>query len=195
MRQPSIIQAELLAESPIGFTRNLGSIWAKKLLPAATEASLIEKMGEALHSEIDPRSAYYLLSEWGGMFPTDPYGVDLSGMTADQLQLYYYGRLTSRGGQSIAFFEALAASYGIDISIQESPQTVYGDSVYGGDVYCESPNQFQWLVILPQTSISEATYGSAQYGDPYGTIAQSPLVPIIQALKPAHTQVTFSYTG
>lgn len=193
-RSPQIVQQEMLALSPPGYATDPESIWGRQLLPAATEGALIEQIGEALHAEIDPRSSFYLLQDWQAEFGTDPYEVDTTGMSTAQLQAYLYERLTQKGGQSRAFYIAMAAAFGITITITECRQTKYGAAIYGRDVYCESPNQFQWLVSLPETDVSRPVYGTAQYGDDYGTIIESPVVPLIKALAPAHTQPVFFYT-
>lgn len=194
-RPPLAIQAEMLALSLPGYTRSTDSIWAAQLLPAATEAAHFEATAEAMATEIDPRSAFYMLTDWQKLFGPDPYGIDTIGMSTAQRQAYYYQRLLDRGGQSIAFFVGLGAALGETISITESPQTVYGTAVYGRNVYCESPNQFMWRVNLPPAYMARATYGSARYGDCYGTITPNPVVPLIKALAPAHTLPVFSYAS
>lgn len=194
-RTPPALQAELLILSPPGYTRESDSVWAKQLLPAATEAALFESTAEAMISEIDPRSAFYTLPDWHALFGRDPYGVDTSGMSTAQLQSYYYQRLVDRGGQSVMFFVGLAAAFGVAITITEARQTVYGKAIYGANVYSSSPNQFMWRVNLPPTFSARAGYGTAQYGDDYGTITASPVVPLIKALAPAHTLPIFSYAS
>ncbi len=194
-RSPAIIQAEMQALSPPGYSRSPDAMWGKQLAPAAAEASLIEQMGEVLHREIDPRQSIYLLPEWQAEFGADPYGVDTSSMITPQLQAYLYQRLINRGGQSRAFYIALAASLGVPISITEFIVTRYEAAVYDTADYVEPPAQFQWIVTLPATQITTGVYDDLQYDEASETIAQSPIASILTALAPAHTQVIFSYTG
>ncbi len=129
-RAPAIIQAEMQALSPPGYSRSPDAVWGKQLQPAAAEAALIEQMGDALHGEIDPRQTAYLLPEWEAEFGADPYGVDTSNMITPQLQAYLYQRLTSRGGQSKQFYIDIANAMGVSITISESVVTVYDEAVY-----------------------------------------------------------------
>ncbi len=195
MRSTAAIQSEMLALSPPGYSRSPDSVWAKQLLAAAAEGSLIEQMGDALHGEIDPRQAKYLLAEWEALFGPDPYGVDTGSMNTTQLQAYLYQRLVNRGGQSRAFFIGLAAALGVSISITEFVVTRYDEFVYDEFVYCEDPAQFQWIVTLPKTQIVTEVYDQFVYDEPWQSFTPSPIVPIFTALKPAHTQLVFSYTG
>lgn len=194
-RSPTIIQAEMQALSPPGYSRSPDAVWGKQLGPAAAEASLIEQMGEVLHHEIDPRQSIYLLPEWQAEFGADPYGVDTSAMITPELQAYLYQRLINRGGQSRAFYIALAESLGVSISITEFVVTRYDQAVYDDGAYVEPPAQFQWLVTLPATETTIGVYDALQYDEASETIAQSPIASIISGLAPAHTQVIFSYTG
>ncbi|WP_298283132.1 putative phage tail protein [Acidocella sp.] len=197
MRSPEDVQAEALALSPPGqaFPRDPASNWGKMLLPLAKELSRVEGLAEALLHEIDPRQAQYLLAEWAALVGPDPYGRDISGYSTGQMQAYLYQRLVSLGGQSRAFYLAVAAALGVTITIEEFQTTIYGAAVYGSAIYSETPVQFYWRVTVPASPVTNAVYGSARYGDPYGSVEQNPIVPVIQSLAPAHTIPIFSYTG
>lgn len=147
-RSPQVVQAEMLALSPPGYTRSLESVWAAQLLAAATEASLFEGAAEEMAAEIDPRTAVNLLPDWQALFGADPYGIDISALDTAQLQAYFYQRLVNRGGQSVSFFEGIGAALGVTVALAEVQQTVFGDAVFGGSIYCETPAQFQWSVAL-----------------------------------------------
>lgn len=193
-RTPATVQAEMLALKPPGrLSRRPDSNFGMMLLPQATEISRWEGEAEAMIPEIDPRRCFYTLPDWEAEMGPDPYGVDTSGFDTGQMQQYLYQRLTMKGGQSPAYYEALAASFGVMITITEIQQSIYGGARYGSR-YCNSPNQFAWLVTMPETTTSYARYGSARYGDRYSSYTPNPVQAIIAAQAPAHTQPVFSYT-
>jgi uncharacterized protein YmfQ (DUF2313 family) len=199
MRTAAAVQAEALALSPPGkaYPKTSDSYWGRMLLPLATELSRVEGLVETLPVEIDPRQADYLLPEWKALFGPDPYGRDISNLSTAQWQAYLYQQLTMKGGQSPAFYEALAASMGVQISITEYQLPVYGDpnSVYDEVEYTDPGAVFCWTLTLPSQAGTDAEYGTAQYGDPYGSFEINQVQPVIEALAPLHTTPIFSYTG
>jgi uncharacterized protein YmfQ (DUF2313 family) len=198
MRTPQQVLADLLAYSPPGDELPLadqpGDMWPLWLLPMATEISRFEGLAEDQVEEVDPRDATYLLGDYIRMLGPDPYGRDSVPLTTSQEQLLAYQRLTSRGGQSIQYFIDLAAAFGVAITITEGTVTVCG-SGRAGNVCSVTPQQFYWLVTLPETEVIPAVCGAAVCGDLMGAIAASPVVPVIERDQPAHGQVVFSYTA
>jgi uncharacterized protein YmfQ (DUF2313 family) len=178
-----------------GLPKAADSNWGIQLLPQATEISRLEAEAEEMFSEIDPRQTYYLLPEWEAEFGPDPYGVVTSGFNTAQMQAYLYQRLTRLGGQSVGYFIALAALFGVTITITEYQQFVYDQARYGAARYVNTPQQFVWTVNLPNSLLVAACYGSARYGDRYSSFVPNPVAAIIAAQAPAHTQPIFSYTG
>jgi uncharacterized protein YmfQ (DUF2313 family) len=195
-RTTPAVQAELLQISPPGaaYPSDPNSNWGRQLLPLASEISLVEAQAEAMLLEIDPRTTEYLLPEYQQMLGPDPYGRDLLPLSTAQQQQLAWQRLTWRGGQSKAYFIALAASLGVTINITEQRPAIYGRAVYG-DRYLISPEQFTWIVTMPSSSVEYARYGSARYGDDYSNFQPNSVQDVIAAEEPAHTLAVFSYTG
>lgn len=118
-----------------------------------------------------------------------------SGSLADTMQgrrAALVAKLTSVGGQSEAYFIAVAKALGYDISITtfrpfKAGMSAAGDAVYGDDwVYV-------WQVVAPATTVVEFKAGQSAAGEPLRSWGNEALECKINQLKPAHTKVLFSY--
>jgi uncharacterized protein YmfQ (DUF2313 family) len=198
MRTPQQVQSELLDVSPLGWAWNHdpAGLWATALLPIANEISLVEGSGEAMLLEVDPRNAVNLLPDYERVLGPDPSGAAPPTALADR-QALAYQRWTARGGQSIAFFTALAAARGIAITITEHPVPQCGGVVCGGAACGASPTQFYWTVNVPLDRLTPAQCGGVVCGAAAcgGTVEPTGLEALFRLYQPAHTQVLFNYTG
>ena len=198
-RTPAAVLAELLALSPPGDALPLGNqpgdVWPLWLAPLAAEVARFEALAEQQMVEVDPRQAEYLLADFLRMLGPDPYGIDTATMTVAQQQAYAYQRLTARGGQSPAYFVALAAALGVTITITDQiPVSECGAAECGDELSADPQNLF-WIVNLPATDSTGAECGDVQCGEDLGDIVSSPVVPFITAQQPEHGQVVFAYGG
>jgi uncharacterized protein YmfQ (DUF2313 family) len=196
-RSQAQVLDELLALSPPGWalSHDAGSVWASFLQPVAAEWSRVEASAEALLDEIDPRTSANCLADYQRVLGPDPYGRDAASLnlTHSQLVQLAYQRWTASGGCSIADYVALAAQMGVAITITERKLFRCGASVCGDTLAC-TPQQFVWLVTLPQTQVTKFRTGASRCGEPLGLITPSPVVPLLQGEAPAHTTPVFSYT-
>lgn len=150
MRTPAQIVDEALSLRPPGWVwPGPGSAFAGLFAGLAAGCAQFEADLEQMLQEIDPRTAVWLLADFERVLGPDPCGRDQGALTPAQRQALAYQRLTAAGGQSIGFFEALAAAAGYAIQIIEPQLTVYGKAVYGTDVYAPPPEQYRWIVVLP----------------------------------------------
>lgn len=99
-------------------------------------------------------------------------------------------KVRAKGGQSRAYFIALAKALGFEITIEEH-------RVYTCDSGCDQPIhnepwRFVWTVRAPAVTIREFTCQSA-CDDPLSSWGNEALECIIRRLKPAHTFVIFAY--
>jgi uncharacterized protein YmfQ (DUF2313 family) len=170
------------------------SIMARFFTPLAAMTSIFEGGAEQLLDEVDPRTADHLLADYERVLGPDPDGRD-TGLLS-QRRLVAWQRWTQPGGQSIAFFQALAAVFGQTITITEFRTSACGRARCGAERCAPSPAQFVWLVTLPAAEVLTARCGAARCGNAAsGIIVPSPLVGPITRAAPAHTQPIFSYTG
>ncbi|MDA8049955.1 MAG: DUF2313 domain-containing protein [Rhodospirillales bacterium] len=187
---------ELLAISPLGEapTQAPDGMWATMLSPLASAISDCEATAEEFETEIDPETALALLPDYERVLGPDPCGRDSTGLSTAERQLLAYQRWRARGGQSIAYFEAVAESLGTSVTIQTFQTFVTGRSTTGQNLI-NTPRQFEWLVTLPQTLVTLFTTGASVTGDLLGDFEADPAVCPIQNDAPAHTLPVFSYTG
>jgi uncharacterized protein YmfQ (DUF2313 family) len=195
-RQADQVQRNLMAEAPRGWAWPEGqdSTTAKVFLPLARSLADFEALAEAQLVEINPRNAVQLLADYERVLGPDPCMRDAVGLGTDDRQRVAYQRWTARGGQSIAFFTALAASLGVAITITEQVVSECGVSVCGDDLAAEG-EQFAWLVTLPTSRLIEAETGVTECGMALGDFVASLVECVIRQDAPAHTQPVFNYTA
>jgi uncharacterized protein YmfQ (DUF2313 family) len=102
-------------------------------------------------------------------------------------------RWLARGGASIAYFTALAASLGVSVGIQNVVVPQCGE-IQCGDELVPDGQQFYWIVALPTAIAWDAQAGDAQAGEPLGDYGASLIEDIFRFYAPAHTVPVFSYS-
>jgi uncharacterized protein YmfQ (DUF2313 family) len=161
---------------------------------------------QLLNQESDPRKAVAMLPDWNRNWGLpDPCLATPPQTIADQ-QAALVNKMTLVGGQSIAFFQSVAVSFGYNVTVTEHSPFTCGISQCG-DTRNQAGNyrweigpatiRFYWTVNVGQTPLSWFRCGEGQCGrDPMLTIGESSgLECRISAWAPAHTQVLFNYSG
>lgn len=156
----------------------------------AEEFARLDARADDLIEEADPRTSIELLGEWESEtgLPDGCVG-PLDGPTARQNAVV--GRLTALGGQSIAYFIALALTLGYVVTITESTvHTCMSD--------CTVPIQdgrwrFLWTVNSAATIAIHDFTCIDDCMTPLRTGGNALLECTFQRLKPAHTIVQFNY--
>lgn len=183
---------ELRALLPTGeaWPEAADSVLANLLFAWAEEHARIDGRALDLLEEADPRSTAELISDWERMcgLPDPCTGPQptLQGRRDAVVQ-----KLTSRGGQSRAFFIAVAAALGFSITIEEYDLFTVGHTV--GMPLRGDPWRFAWLVRAPAETIREFRVGQSTAGEPLRSWGNVVLECAITRLKPAHTHVLFAY--
>lgn len=156
----------------------------------ADEFARVHERAQTLVVEADPRTTDEMLAAWernAGL----PESCAPAALTLDERRAALTGRLSARGGQSIAYFVGLAATLGLTITISEFDPFVAGSPCgvpIGGDAW-----QFAYLVHAPAGPHVVAVAGS-----PAGCWLESWAQPMLECalrkLRPAHTFVLFVYS-
>lgn len=174
-----------------------GSTLAGLLSGFASELARIDARGVDLIEEADPRTANELLVDWERLLglPDTCTGVP---ETARERQAAAHQKLTSTGGQTIAYFIELAAKTGFLIEIEEHRPALVGTTC-DTPIYGESW-AFAWTVhVLPFDGYlqGEVPVAVAEAGDPVGIPLRGwgalDLECLIGRARPAHTNVLFAY--
>lgn len=162
----------------------------KVCLAVADEFARFDARGENLIEELDPRTTFELLADWERVYGLPDPCLGANQNTAQRINSLVQ-KITAIGGQTAAYFIAVAAVLGFTITITEfRAHTVDDDvdySLYGDDW------NFAWQVNAPLNTVIEYTV-SDTVDDALAVFGNAQLECVLQALKPAHTVIIFSYT-
>lgn len=157
------------------------------------ELARVDGRAWQIAEEADPRTVAELFADWERIAGLpDACAVAFGGtQTVAQRRAALVGRLTTMGGQSPAYYIALAASIGYAITITEfRVHTVEDDVNYA--LYGSAWN-FAWQVNAALNTINEITVGMT-VEDPLAAWGNALLECVINRLKPVHTTALYSYT-
>lgn len=185
-----LLQA-LLPEGPI-WPRLLGSRLADLLDGMAAELGRVHNRAVDLLEEADPRSAYEMLSAWERVAGLPDECTVVGAETFAERQLRVAQKITSRGGQSRAYYIGVADQLGYPGAKITEFRPFTCESACD-DSLDPDPWRFVWRLEIQQaTRIIEMTCESAcdEAIRVWGDFA---LECVIEKLKPAHTKVLFSY--
>lgn len=160
------------------------------LLAAADELARVDVRSDVLIDEADPRTTNELLADWERIAGL-PDTCVVAAQSTQQRRNSLLQRLTSTGGQSRAYFIAVAAALGIAITISEFLEHTVEDDVehqlFGSDW------AFAWQINAALNTVFELTVEDT-VDDPIASWSNAPLECVLNRLKPAHTIPIFSYT-
>lgn len=179
----------------------LGPAWPRSddaeltrlLAGLSSEFALIDGRATQLAEESDPRTTAELFGDWERVagFPYSCVEAYATSNEQSARRAALLGRLATLGGQSRAYFVAVAAALGYDISISEFvPHSVLDDveaSVVG------QRWAFAWQVNAGEYSVNEISTESL-VTEPLAAWGNDLLECVIKRLKPAHTNVLFAYS-
>lgn len=153
-----------------------GSVLRSLLLGIAEEFARIDARAVLLQDEWDPRTATETLDDWERTLGIPDSETPL-GATVNERRTNITSRLLVRGGQTPAYFVALAASLGYTVAVVETTANT-------------------WRVDVSPPYVATTTYfrvGTARVGDRLYVRGATQFEAAINRRKPAHTVVTFSY--
>ena len=161
----------------------------------ALSAELARTDGRAwtLLEEADPRTAAETFLDWERVLGLPDACAEAFGgpQTPDQRRSALISKLTTLGGQSIAYYLSLAAALGHVVTISEfRAHTVDDDVEYL--LYGQAWN-FAWQVNAALNTVTEMTVDTT-VDEPLAAWGNALLECVISRLKPAHTLALFSYT-
>jgi len=153
----------------------------------SAELARVDGRADDLLRELDPRSASELLNDWeielGLPDACAPLAISLV-----ERRNAAHAKLTGRGGQSIAYFTAIAESLGYYIEIEETRPFVIGS--LAGEKLWATP--FVWYVHTLRATIRTFSIGSI-VGDALRAWGNTLLECAINKDAPAHARPLFVY--
>lgn len=175
------------------FPRDTDTLMATVFTPPANAISNVRAAAlQLINVEADAALTLELLADWEADYglpdPCSPLGGSV-----DQRRASLLAKIASIGGQSPAYYIAVAAALGYTITITEYKPFRLGWSSLGAPLL--GPGwQFVWDVNAPTITTSRFTLGSSALGDPFWTLGNTELECRIRAIAPAHTMVRFQYS-
>lgn len=187
--------AQLQALMPFGaaWPRDPGYVQTRTLAALAEELARVSARFEDLSNEADVRSADELLTDWERLLalPDDcQAGLELSLVERRRVATQ---RLVEQGGQSAAYFIALATLLGEPgCTITEFRPMNCNDDC--NDALISQQDRFTWRVNIPRALGGERPMNcNDDCNDPLDLSVASLIECPITERKPAHTNVLFAY--
>ncbi len=179
----------LLPQGP-AWSREADAVLTKLLTAFAEEFSRVDYRIDALVNEADPRTTNELLADWERVAGLPDLCTGIPETIALRRELLV-ARLTNVGGQSKAFYIALAAKLGYAITITEFKRFRVTSRV--NDVLNDSDWAYAWRVNAAQDTVRKFTV-AGRVNEPLASWGNTALECVITRLKPAHTHVQFAYS-
>ena len=184
--------AQLQALLPKGpaWPRDRGSLLTKLLSAFSEEYASLDARIEVLINESDPRTTVELLTDWERVCGL-PDGCTGPLSTISERRDAVVSRLTTEGGQSAAYYIAVAAKIGYTITITE-------EKVHTCMSGCSDPiNSHEWRFVWNVNAVEANSVRFFNVNDGVDSALASwgngLLECTISRLKPAHTLVRFIY--
>ncbi|MBS1198680.1 MAG: putative rane protein [Proteobacteria bacterium] len=186
---------QLKALLPLGpaWPKDDAALLTRFLGGLSAELARVDSRAWQLLEEADPRTTAELFLDWERVAGLPDACAEAFGgpQTMAQRRAALIGKLTTIGGQSAAYFIALAASLGYAITITEFELHDVEDNVehplYG------APWQFAWQVNAAEDTVGVLAVTDT-VEDPLAWWGNELLECVINRLKPAHTLALFAYT-
>jgi uncharacterized protein YmfQ (DUF2313 family) len=187
--------AQLLADLlPRGWAwpRDPDTVLMRTFAGLAAEFARIHGRDCDLLTESYPGTALETLTDWERLCGLPDPCVAPPLTTLQERRAAVLARLASRGGQSRAYYIAVAAALGFDITITEffafrTGQNRAGDPV-NGVAWC-----YTWRINAAEWTVWSFRAGLSTAGEALRRWGNQRLVCAIEPLKPAHTILQFAY--
>lgn len=186
-------QLQALLPSGPAWPRDDDATLTQLLHGLAVELARVDGRATQLLEEADPRTTAELFADWERVAGLpDACVIAFAGdQTAAQRRASLVGRLATLGGQSAAYYIALAASLGYTVTITEFWEHAVTDDVEH-PLYGAAWN-FAWQVNGALNTVTDITVESV-VEDSISAWGNTLLECVLKRLAPAHSTVLFSYT-
>lgn len=161
------------------------------LAALAEEFSRVDRRGEDLVNEADPRNTSDLLPDWERIAGL-PDTCLTAGQTIEQRRAALVSKLTSLGGQSRQYFIDIAAALGYPgATIDEFRPMNCNDDC--NDAVASEADRFAWRINLPSLGGAIVMNCNSTCNDALQAWGDEVIECRINHFKPAHTTAIFAY--
>ena len=167
--------------------------WMTRLLAGLSEEfARIDARVRDLIGESDPRTTIEMLADWERTLALPDNCSNVLAPTLQGRRDDVLSKLVGIGGQSRAYYIAVAARLGYAITIEEFVPFRVGRSRVGNRVYSQDWT-WVWRVNGPPVKITAFRVGRSRMGERLRSWGNSALECRLTQIKPAHTRIIFSY--
>ncbi|MFH5926452.1 YmfQ family protein [Roseomonas xinghualingensis] len=178
----------------------VGAIWSRdpdamlmRLVAglAAGANAAHQRAQDLLLRESAPSQTVELLPDWERAYGLpDTCAPDNQGLQERQAALL--ARIAALGGQSRAYFIAVAEALGYSITIEEFTPARAGVFSAGSPLYGEDWAH-TWRVHAPSVTVTDFVAGASAAGEPLAAWGNDALECVLNRLRPAHTILQIAY--
>lgn len=168
-----------------------GAALGQLLDALAAEMARVDGRAAVLLREALPGTSSELLTDWERVLGLpDPCVTE--PQTLSERRLAAHTRFTLAGGQSKAFFIALAASLGYTVTVEDFPSAAAATSA--GITFTGDGWAYSWRVnVAAGTNVRTFRVGQSSAGDPLRSWGDEQIECLIKRYAPAHTIVFIAY--
>jgi len=191
--QDYLDQLQALLPAGSAWPRDPDAVLTQLLGGLAEEFARLDGRVSELFEEADPRFTHELIGDWERVLGL-PDPCTATATTLAARQLIAWRKLAFQAGQTPAFYIALAASVGMEIEIYEFDPDVDDWDGSLTALIGSGKWRFVWRVhVLTATDFTLFRVGTSAVGERLVEGGAVDLECMIQAARPAHTRVIFSY--
>ncbi len=184
-------QLQALLPQGQAWPRDQEAVLTKLLAALAEELARVDRRGEDLLDEADPRTTSDLLTDWERVAGL-PDTCLTAGQTVEQRRAALVSKLTSLGGQSRQYFIDMAATLGYPgATIDEFGLLTCNDDCNGA--LASQADRFVWRINLPSSGGAIVATCNSTCNDALQAWGDEVIECRINHFKPAHTTVLFAY--
>ncbi len=165
------------------------SVISRVLLAIADELARIDTRTDDFLREIHPPTTSELLADFERTYGLPDPCLGESPSTAQRVASLL-AKIASTGGQTPAYYIAIAEALGFSIRITEFREHTVEDDVEAP--ICDDQWPFVWQVNAPLETVGEITVEDT-VEDPIAWFGNEQLECVLEELKPAHTTILFAY--
>lgn len=174
--------------------RDEDAILTKVLGGVAPSLARVHNRALDLIEEADPRTTREMIDDWERCCGLPDECTPANATTLQERRAAVVAKLTYRGAQDTAYFEALAGSLGYAVAIEEFRPFVCGLSRCGDRLNGGHEVRYYWRVRILEPRVTWFRTGVSSPPERLGKINYAEdLECILNRLKPAHTYLVFAY--
>lgn len=190
--QDYLKQKQALLPPGKAFNRDKDSDLTALLESLCPELKRIDDRARQLLKEAYPDTTLELLPDWERVAGLPDPCLGDAAQSTEERRAALVAKLTQIGSATPQYFIDLAASLGFEVTITEYRPFQVGRSQVG-DALTNGPWVYTWQVSGPEVTVSFFRTGVSRTSERLGTFGNELLECTLNAQKPAHTLLIFTY--